>query len=159
MARVMSDKSALVRCRKSPCSPSYHLGFSMLVVLGVEAAAMAQHAVDWSSIDGGGATTPSASVDGWEIVGTLGQPDARTSTMRNTSYELVGGFWSFNAVIPCPGDVTGDQEVSLVDLSVQLANFGRLSGATLADGDLDGDGDVDLTDLATLLSRFGTTCL
>lgn len=134
---------------------------SIVVLLAAALAAGSQAQVfdsSWHSIDAGGATVPSTNAAGWELVGTLGQPDARTSTMRNHSYELVGGFWSFTATVPCPGDITGDGEVGLVDLSIQLANFGTLSGATLADGDLDGDGDVDLVDLATLLSRFGTVC-
>ncbi len=58
-------------------------------------------------------------------------------------------------VVPLlPGDLDGDDDVDLADLSVLLGNFGT-SGAAPADGDLDGDGDVDLTDLSTLLSNFG----
>lgn len=59
---------------------------------------------------------------------------------------------------PCTGDVNGDQQVDLSDLTVLLGNFGNTSGATLADGDLDGDGDVDLNDLTVMLSRFGAIC-
>lgn len=59
---------------------------------------------------------------------------------------------------PCPGDVNGDQNVGLTDLSILLANFGTSSGATLAEGDTDGDGDVDLSDLSQLLANFGTSC-
>ncbi|MFN0137738.1 MAG: hypothetical protein ACKVS9_16660 [Phycisphaerae bacterium] len=67
---------------------------------------------------------------------------------------------SLNAIpLPsCPGDVDGDQDVDLTDLSTLLSNFGLGGGAQRDDGDLDGDGDVDLTDLSTLLSRFGTSC-
>ncbi len=57
----------------------------------------------------------------------------------------------------CSGDLDGDNDVDLADLSVLLANFGS-GNATPAMGDLDGDGDVDLTDLSGLLSAFGTTC-
>lgn len=56
------------------------------------------------------------------------------------------------------GDVDGDLDVDLSDLTVLLAAYGTLSGATRADGDFDGDGDVDLTDLATLISNFGRVC-
>ena len=59
---------------------------------------------------------------------------------------------------PCPGDLDGNNQVDLTDLSFLLSNFGTTSGAILADGDLDGDGDVDLQDLATLLAEFGTIC-
>lgn len=58
----------------------------------------------------------------------------------------------------CPGDLDGDNDVDLNDLSTLLANFGTASGAGLDDGDLDSDGDVDLNDLSTLLAAFGTTC-
>ncbi|MFN0137143.1 MAG: right-handed parallel beta-helix repeat-containing protein [Phycisphaerae bacterium] len=70
--------------------------------------------------------------------------------------------FSMCVVIPappaCPGDVNGDGVVNLTDLSILLAHFGVMSGATLADGDLNGDGDVDLSDLSDLLANFGESC-
>jgi hypothetical protein len=57
----------------------------------------------------------------------------------------------------CPGDLNGDNVVSLSDLATLLSNFGR-SGASYSDGDLNQDGNVDLNDLALMLSRFGATC-
>ncbi|MBI5862955.1 MAG: hypothetical protein HZB38_00295 [Planctomycetes bacterium] len=58
----------------------------------------------------------------------------------------------------CPGDLDGDRDVDLSDLTRLLSNFGRQSGATPSDGDLDGDQDVDLSDLSAELSNFGRTC-
>ncbi len=58
---------------------------------------------------------------------------------------------------PCVGDLDGDRQVGLTDLSILLSNFGT-SGATPETGDLDGDGDVDLADLSTLLNVFGQSC-
>ncbi len=58
----------------------------------------------------------------------------------------------------CPGDLDGDNQVSLTDLAILLSNFGRTSGVDDSFGDIDLDGDVDLTDLAQLLARFGSTC-
>ncbi|MCC6358991.1 MAG: hypothetical protein IT450_09620 [Phycisphaerales bacterium] len=55
-----------------------------------------------------------------------------------------------------PGDVEGDGEIGLTDLSLLLAHFGMTSAARYSEGDLDGDGDIDLGDLTVLLARFGT---
>ena len=56
----------------------------------------------------------------------------------------------------CPGDVDGNGEVDLADLSELLGNFGSV-GQDIP-GDLDGNGTVDLTDLSDLLANFGNTC-
>ncbi len=58
----------------------------------------------------------------------------------------------------CPGDLDGNGNVDLGDLTELLANYGTTSGATYWDGDMDGDDDVDLHDLAELLSLYGTDC-
>ncbi len=58
----------------------------------------------------------------------------------------------------CPGDLDGDWDVDLSDLSVLLSNYGTTGGASYEDGDLDADGAVDLSDLAALLAVYGTTC-
>src|SRR5262249_9420946 len=87
------------------------------------------------------------SANGRVIVGTGTNPSGNTEAWRVDLGPL-----------PCPGDVNGDHQVDLSDLTVLLSHFGTTSGATLADGDLDNDGDVDLADLASLLSHFGTIC-
>jgi hypothetical protein len=56
------------------------------------------------------------------------------------------------------GDLDGDCQIGLSDLSALLSNFGTLDGARPDQGDLDGDGDVDLADLTTTLSGFGLNC-
>lgn len=58
----------------------------------------------------------------------------------------------------CPGDVDGNGQIGLSDLSTLLSNFGTPSGAGPEQGDLDDDGDVDLQDLAGLLAVFGSAC-
>ncbi|MBU0616107.1 MAG: S8 family serine peptidase, partial [Planctomycetes bacterium] len=58
----------------------------------------------------------------------------------------------------CPGDLDGDNDIDLSDLSQLLAHYGTTSGASYEDGDLDHDGDVDLNDLAGLLAVYGTPC-
>ncbi len=54
-----------------------------------------------------------------------------------------------------PGDIDGDGDVDLADLSILLAHYGQ-SGVGPDEGDLDGDGDVDLGDLSILLANYGT---
>jgi hypothetical protein len=60
----------------------------------------------------------------------------------------------------CPGDVDGDQDVDVADLSALLASYGCSFGMACynPDADWDGDGDVDLTDFSILLSHYGETC-
>jgi hypothetical protein len=67
-------------------------------------------------------------------------------------------IWAVDTGPECLGDLDGDGDVDLGDLSILLAHYGMISGAELEDGDLDGDGDVDLADLSELLAVYGTTC-
>jgi hypothetical protein len=60
---------------------------------------------------------------------------------------------SFRVPVGCPGDLDGNLEVNLDDLTLLLQSFGSGPG-----GDIDGDGDTDLDDLTLLLQVFGTTC-
>lgn len=58
----------------------------------------------------------------------------------------------------CGGDFDADCAIALPDLSLLLAHFGTVSGASYHDGDMDYDGDVDLADLSALLGQFGGSC-
>jgi hypothetical protein len=53
-------------------------------------AAEAQYALTWTTIDGGGATTP-ATGGNFTLAGTVGQPDAGSS--GGGTFACVSGFW------------------------------------------------------------------
>ncbi|MBI5864966.1 MAG: hypothetical protein HZB38_10765 [Planctomycetes bacterium] len=52
-----------------------------------------------------------------------------------------------------PGDLDGDSDVDLGDLTLLLSAFGISTG-----GDINGDGVTDVADLALLLAYFGSVC-
>jgi len=61
--------------------------------------ALAQFALDWWTIDGGGGTSTGG---GYVVTGTLGQPDAG-SVLSGGDFTLTGGFWSVIAAVQTPG--------------------------------------------------------
>lgn len=72
--------------------------FLPLALCLLSAAARAQFAIDWFTIDGGGG----ASTGGvYAVSGTIGQADA--GVMSGGAYSLVGGFWGIIAAIQTPG--------------------------------------------------------
>lgn len=78
------------------------------VTLLTASAALADFALDWSTVDGGG----SSSTGGvYSVSGTIGQPD--TGTMIGGNFTLQGGFWPGVAVVQTPGAPT---------LSIQATN-------------------------------------
>jgi hypothetical protein len=128
--------------------------FALVVVCA--STAFGQYDLSWNTIDDGGAMFSTGGV--FALGGTIAQPEA--GVMSGGAFQLAGGFWAAAAIGPCllPGDLDGDRDVDLSDLTTLLAHFGLLSGANLAMGDTDGDGDVDLGDLTTLLAHFGANC-
>jgi hypothetical protein len=69
-----------------------------VALLGVGSAfALAGYTLDWWTVDGGGATFSTG--NSYSLGGSIGQPDAGTST--GGSYTLIGGFWGGSAdIIP-----------------------------------------------------------
>jgi hypothetical protein len=61
---------------------------------------LAQYAINWSTIDGGGGTSTGGV---YSVSGTVGQPDASQQTMSGGNYSLSGGFWSLVSVAQTPG--------------------------------------------------------
>jgi hypothetical protein len=68
------------------------LALLMAAILGA-GAALAQtgggYDLTWSTIDGGGG---SSAASGYQLTGTLGQPDAGAA-LSGGGYSLSGGFW------------------------------------------------------------------
>lgn len=128
----------------------------LIALLSTAETALAQYDLSWHTIDGGGAMFTTAT-GGWELSGSIGQPDAGV-VMTGGGFEVTGGFWVAAIPAECPADLNGDGNVSLTDLSILLSHFGEPSGASPEDGDVDADGDVDLSDLAILLANFGLMC-
>ena len=141
-----------------PADPLKRTVLSLAVMLVLTPAALAQDfAIDWWTIDGGGAMFTTGG--DFTLSGTIGQPDASTTVMTGGDFELAGGFWAGAAEDEfCYGDLDGDNDIDLADLAQLLGNYGTPSGAVYEDGDLDADGDVDLSDLAALLGVYGDVC-
>jgi len=70
-----------------------------ITVVATAIAGVAQYAIDWHTIDGGGGTSTGGV---YSVSGTIGQPDASVTTMTGGPYSLTGGFWAIYAV-PTPG--------------------------------------------------------
>jgi len=60
--------------------------------------ALAQYAIDWHTMDGGGGTSTGGV---YAVSGTIGQPDA--GVMSGGLFTLHGGFWGIVAAIQTPG--------------------------------------------------------
>lgn len=121
----------------------------------------------WSTIDGGGGTS---SGGGYELNGTVGQPDASAApALSGGTYDLTGGFWG-TTLPACSSFVAPDFDQ---DCDVDLDDYGQILACTLgadvpydpqnlpvgcgfsAQGgiitpDFDGDGDVDPDDFGVL---------
>ena len=140
---------------------SFAIGVTMSV--GVTLQIFAQDFdVSWHTIDGGGEM--SSSGGGFELAGTIGQPDA--GVMTGGGFEITGGFW----VVPppvtgacsrdpewvCDGDTDGDGQVNPVDSGLVQAAFGSSNEQDLCQYDVDCDGQINPVDSGIVQSLFGT---
>ena len=103
-----------------------------------------------NSIDGGGVMRSTGG--GFELSGSIGQPDA--GTMTGDGFELAGGFWFGLA----PADCNEDGLVSLFDhetfTSCLLGPGGGIGAGPCPCFDVDRDGDITLNDYAHLQAGF-----
>jgi hypothetical protein len=61
--------------------------------------ALAQYAIDWHTIDGGGGMSTGGT---YVVSGTIGQPDAGP-TMTTGQYSVTGGFWALPTAVQTEG--------------------------------------------------------
>jgi hypothetical protein len=108
-----------------------------------------EYDLSWHTIDGGGGTSSGGD---YSLTGTIGQPDP--GAMSGGTFALVGGFWAAGSDvgIPCPADITGDDQVGPADLGNLLAAWGTNPGGP---PDFSGNGNVGPEDLGTLLAGWG----
>jgi hypothetical protein len=81
-----------------------HMKASLWVFLGVWLTCLTSvqaqsYSIDWYTIDGGGGTSQGGP---YTLVGTVGQPDAHTST--GGAFTLHGGFWA-GIIVPGQGEL------------------------------------------------------
>ena len=140
--------------------------FAALVLgLSIAGAAQAQFAIDWWTVDGGGAMFSTGG--NYSLGGTIGQPDA--GVMSGGNFTLVGGFWAVtlpSAPAPCLGDADCSGAVDFFDIDPFVAKLGCPSsdpvgcaaGCTWQNSDVDQDGDVDFFDIDPFVGQLGTVC-
>ena len=123
----------------------------LIISVGV---AVADYDLSWYTFDGGGEMWSAGG--GWELSGTIGQPDAGLG-MTGGDFELTGGFWAVAIPPPLPGNCDGDNDVDIADfeaLAPCLLGPGNGLGPDCDCFDLDKDGSVSLTDFAVFQCHF-----
>ena len=132
---------------------------SIMIVGAFSLATQRAHAqaydIPWHTVDGGGETS---SGGGFELSGTIGQPDAgpAMTTMTGGGFELTGGFWAGAGDAPCN---LADQAppFGVLDLADITAFVSAFTGQNPA-GDLDGNGLFDLADITIFVNAFTSGC-
>lgn len=105
--------------------------------------------LSWHTTDGGGGVSTGG---GFELAGTIGQPDA--ATLSGGAFDLEGGFWPGNTVTTCscPGDLNHDGHRNGADIAA-FKNC-LLEGGTCLCADIDGVNGVDLADVQLFVDQL-----
>ena len=131
---------------------------SRLVVVLFSACALAYagepFVIDWYSIDSGGIMfSDDGQPGGFELSGSIGQPDA--GVLTGAGFQLTGGFWFEQP----PGDCNATGIADLFDHGdFTDCLTGPDGGLPMPDCncfDVDNDNDADLLDFAALQVGFG----
>ncbi len=78
--------------------------------------------------------------------------------VANENSDDVSVLLNLCAVQVCPGDLTGDGVVNVLDLIDLLLCFGQPAIPGCVGEDINEDGNVNVLDLIQLLLAFGTAC-
>ena len=110
--------------------------------------------LSWHSIDGGGGFSAGG---GFELEGTIGQPDAGFVT--GGDFELAGGFWA--GAVPqcaCLGDMNADGDRNGADISAFVGCV--IQGGSCVCADVNGMNGVTLADVTVFVADLlmGTAC-
>jgi hypothetical protein len=106
----------------------------------------------WYSIDCGGATF--SANGGFELGGTIGQPDAGTAVglMSGGEFQLMGGFWGGGATAcALPGDLNLDAIRNGLDIQGFIQCL-LGPGSNCACADLDNNGSVTASDINPMVT-------
>ncbi len=131
---------------------------TVLTLLATASFVVAQEfAIDWYTVDGGGAIFSTGG--GYDLAGTIGQPDAQTPpVMSGGTFELTGGFWPVSQICNCPGDMNGDAFKDGLDIQRFVGCF--LAAPNCSCADVDGADGVSLADVAVFVDDLltGSSC-
>lgn len=148
--------------RKHP----YDFLVALTILAALASRASAEFAVDWWTIDGGGAMW---TVGGnYELSGTIGQPDAGVA-MTGGTFALVGGFWAGAASTApplCPGDLNCDGVVNFDDIDPFVVALGCQGGdpncwdptCPWLNGDCNDDQTLNFDDIDPFVGLIGSAC-
>ena len=133
------------------------LMLTMVLVGGLVLPAAGQFEIPWHTVDGGGEQVSTGG--GFELAGTIGQPDASSFDMPMTGggFELVGGFWgvasSSTPVCACPGDVMPNNLINGDDIQ-SFVNCFIGTGSNCVCADVDGVPGLDLGDVDVFVQEL-----
>ena len=128
---------------------------AVVLTLGVATTTLGQNfQIDWHTINGGGGFSAAG---GFELEGTIGQPDAGFMTGGN--FELSGGFWA--GAVPqcaCLGDMNSDGDRNGADISAFVGCV--IQGGACVCADVNGMNGVTLADVTVFVADLltGTGC-
>ena len=106
--------------------------------------------LSWHNIGPGG----SASGGSYDLLGSIGQPDA--ATMSGGPYSLTGGFLPGGPTCALAGDLNGDGQVTVLDIQMIAAAWPQATASFPYDQS--GDGDLDIQDVTLVTAQFGDAC-